>query len=140
MTLLKDTFCFLENQIVDKTESPSPMPFERPDAAANNEEDDEEVEAGIADDMEEEDDDEIKEDSKEVIKLVNVHKTYLLGLEGVPALRGVNLTINDGEFITILGTSGGGKTTMLNIIGTIDKPSKGDVYICGLRIKYSTKD
>jgi putative ABC transport system ATP-binding protein len=85
-------------------------------------------------------DDHIHEDSKEVIKLINVHKTYLLGLEGVPALRGVNLTINDGEFITILGTSGGGKTTMLNIIGTIDKPSKGDVYICGLRIKYSTKD
>lgn len=88
----------------------------------------------------ESDDEEIKDDAKEVIKLVNVHKTYLLGLEGVPALRGVNLTINDGEFITILGTSGGGKTTLLNIIGTIDKPSKGDVYICGLRIKYSTKD
>lgn len=87
-----------------------------------------------------EEDDVINEGSKEVIKLVNVHKTYLLGLEGVPALRGVNLTIMDGEFITILGTSGGGKTTMLNIIGTIDKPSKGDVYICGLRIKYSTKD
>lgn len=92
------------------------------------------------DDYESEEDDHIKEDTKEVIKLVNVHKTYLLGLEGVPALRGVNLTINEGEFITILGTSGGGKTTMLNIIGTIDKPSKGDVYICGLRIKYSTKD
>ena len=76
----------------------------------------------------------------EVIKLINVHKTYLLGIEGVPALRGVGLTINDGEFITILGTSGGGKTTLLNIIGTIDKPSKGDVYICGLRIKSSTKD
>lgn len=78
--------------------------------------------------------------AEEVIKLVNVHKTYLLGLEGVPALRGVNLSIKAGEFITILGTSGGGKTTMLNIIGTIDKPSKGDVYICGLRIKYSTRD
>jgi len=87
-----------------------------------------------------ENDDKIDENSTEVIKLINVHKTYLLGLEGVPALRGVNLTITDGEFITILGTSGGGKTTMLNIIGTIDKPSKGDVYICGLRIKYSTKD
>lgn len=69
-----------------------------------------------------------------------MHKTYLLGLEGVPALRGVNLTISDGEFICVLGTSGGGKTTLLNIIGTIDKPTKGDVYICGLRIKYSTKD
>ena len=82
----------------------------------------------------------MKDHSKEVIRLVNVHKTYLLGLEGVPALRGVNLSINSGEFVCILGTSGGGKTTMLNIIGTIDKPSKGDVYICGLRIKYSTKD
>ncbi len=78
--------------------------------------------------------------AEEVIKLVNVHKTYLLGLEGVPALRGVGLSIKSGEFITVLGTSGGGKTTLLNIIGTIDKPSKGDVYICGLRIKYSTKD
>ena len=83
---------------------------------------------------------EIDEDTREVIKIVNVHKTYLLGIEGVPALRGVNLTIQDGEFVTILGTSGGGKTTLLNIIGTIDKPSKGDVYICGLRIKFSTKD
>jgi putative ABC transport system ATP-binding protein len=63
-------------------------------------------------------------DDTEVIRLVNVHKTYLLGLEGVPALRGVNLTIKKGEFVTILGTSGGGKTTMLNIIGTIDKPTK----------------
>lgn len=92
------------------------------------------------DEESDENDDKIDENSTEVIKLVNVHKTYLLGLEGVPALRGVNLSIKDGEFITILGTSGGGKTTMLNIIGTIDKPSKGDVYICGLRIKYSTKD
>jgi putative ABC transport system ATP-binding protein len=75
------------------------------------------------------------ESNDEVIKIVNVHKTYLLGIEGVPALRGVNVTIREGEFICILGTSGGGKTTLLNIIGTIDKPSKGDIYICGLRIK-----
>lgn len=91
-------------------------------------------------DFESDSDQEIEDDSIDVIKIVNVHKTYLLGIEGVPALRGVGLTINDGEFITILGTSGGGKTTLLNIIGTIDKPSKGDVYICGLRIKSSTKD
>ena len=93
-----------------------------------------------AEDEDEYEEEESKDHSHEVIRLVNVHKTYLLGLEGVPALRGVNLSINSGEFVCILGTSGGGKTTMLNIIGTIDKPSKGDVYICGLRIKYSTKD
>ena len=91
------------------------------------------------DEYETESDDE-PEDTNEVIKIVNCHKTYLLGIEGVPALRGVNVTINEGEFITILGTSGGGKTTLLNIIGTIDKPSKGDIYICGLRIKQSTQD
>ena len=98
--------------------------------------------AAEADDgeYESESDQEIDESTREVIKIVNVHKTYLLGIEGVPALRGVNLTVQDGEFISILGTSGGGKTTLLNIIGTIDKPSKGDVYICGLRIKFSTAD
>ncbi|ETO32037.1 ABC transporter family protein [Reticulomyxa filosa] len=61
----------------------------------------------------------------------NNNKTYLLGLEGVPALRGVSMTIDEGEFIVILGKSGGGKTSMLNIMGTIDKPTKGDLYICG---------
>jgi putative ABC transport system ATP-binding protein len=70
----------------------------------------------------------------------NVHKTYLLGLEGVQALRGVDVTIKKGEFACILGTSGGGKTTMLNLIGTIDKPTKGDLYLCGLRIKHNTPD
>jgi putative ABC transport system ATP-binding protein len=91
-------------------------------------------------DYDSESDSGIDDATKEVIKIINVHKTYLLGIEGVPALRGINVTINEGDFITVLGTSGGGKTTLLNIIGTIDKPSKGDVYICGLRIKHSTND
>ena len=75
-----------------------------------------------------------------IVRLRNVHKTYLLGLEGVPALRGVSLTINEGEFIVILGKSGGGKTSMLNIMGTIDKPTKGDLYIDGKRISNKTSD
>lgn len=79
-------------------------------------------------------------DPDELIRLTNVHKTYLLGLEGVQALRGVNLSIRKGEFCTILGTSGGGKTTMLNLIGTIDKPTKGDLHLCGLRVKFNTDD
>lgn len=61
----------------------------------------------------------------------NVHKTYLLGVEGVPALRGVSLSIARGEFLMILGSSGGGKTSLLNILGTIDKPTKGELHICG---------
>ena len=55
----------------------------------------------------------------------------MLGLEGVAALRGVSFDIYSGEFIVILGSSGGGKTTLLNLIGTIDKPTKGDLTICG---------
>ena len=116
-------------------------PFEPVESAMGAEMEYYEVDGPDPDDEQyDEDEDQIDENSREVMKLVNVHKTYLLGLEGVPALRGVNVSVQDGEFITILGTSGGGKTTMLNIIGTIDKPSKGDVYICGLRIKYSTQD
>lgn len=74
------------------------------------------------------------------IILRNVHKTYLIGIEGVPALRGVSLKVRKGEFLIILGTSGGGKTTMLNIIGTIDTPSRGDVIIFDKLIRASTTD
>jgi len=75
-----------------------------------------------------------------VILLRNVHKTYLLGIEGISALRGVNLSIKEKEFVCIFGTSGGGKTTLLNIMGTIDKPTKGEVILCGHKIKSSTED
>jgi len=70
----------------------------------------------------------------------NLHKTYLLGLEGVPALRGVSLSIQRGEFIVILGSSGGGKTSLLNLLGTIDQPTKGELSICGHRITHHTSD
>lgn len=75
-----------------------------------------------------------------VILLRNVHKTYLLGIEGISALRGVNLSIKEREFVCVFGTSGGGKTTLLNIMGTIDKPTKGEVTLCGHKIKASTED
>jgi putative ABC transport system ATP-binding protein len=77
---------------------------------------------------------------EDVIVLRNIHKTYLIGIEGVPALRGVSLKVKKGEFLTIFGTSGGGKTTMLNIIGTIDTPSRGDVKIFDKLIKSDTSD
>lgn len=59
-----------------------------------------------------------------IIKADNLHKTYLFGLEGVAALRGVSFEIKQGDFIIILGNSGGGKTSLLNILGTIDKQTK----------------
>jgi len=79
-------------------------------------------------------------DEDDIVVVNNVHKTYLLGVEGVPALRGVSLKIKRGEFIVILGKSGGGKTSLLNIIGTIDKPTKGELFICGKRITNKTTD
>jgi len=79
-------------------------------------------------------------DPNEIIVVNNVHKTYLLGVEGVPALRGVSLRIERGEFVVILGKSGGGKTSLLNLMGTIDKPTKGDITICGKRITSNTTD
>jgi putative ABC transport system ATP-binding protein len=75
-----------------------------------------------------------------IVKLNNVHKTYLLGVEGVAALRGVTLSVPRGQFVIILGTSGGGKTSLLNLIGTIDTPTKGSVSVCGLTISEKTDD
>lgn len=75
-----------------------------------------------------------------VLRLRNVHKTYLLGLEGVPALRGVSLDVRAGEFIVILGRSGGGKTTLLNVLGTIDRPTRGELYVAGARVDARTPD
>jgi len=81
------------------------------------------------------DDDSSDDEAEEeyVIVVNNVHKTYLLGVEGVPALRGVTLNVRRGEFIVCLGKSGSGKTSLLNIIGTIDKPTKGYIKIAGTR-------
>lgn len=81
-----------------------------------------------------------EEETEDAISLRNIHKTYLIGIEGVPALRGITLKVKKGEFISIFGTSGGGKTTMLNIIGTIDTPSRGDVKIFNKLIKSNTSD
>ena len=78
--------------------------------------------------------------NEEVVSIRNVHKTYLIGVEGVPALRGVSLKVKRGEFLMILGTSGGGKTTLLNMIGTIDTPSRGDIKLFNTIIRSKTED
>eukprot|EP00300_Choanocystis_sp_HF-7_P022194 c21363_g1_i1.p1 GENE.c21363_g1_i1~~c21363_g1_i1.p1 ORF type:complete len:320 (-),score=72.21 c21363_g1_i1:77-1036(-) len=77
---------------------------------------------------------------QEIISLTNVFKTYLLGIEGVPALRGVDLRVRAGEFVIVYGTSGGGKTSLLNVIGTIDRPTKGGIMLFDTLIDRKTKD
>lgn len=65
------------------------------------------------------------------IVLENVKKNYLLDKVKVPALKGINLTIDAGEFTVIAGPSGSGKTTILNLIGCVDTASEGRVVVGG---------
>lgn len=67
----------------------------------------------------------------EVIRLENVHKTYSDNGVPVHALRGVRLSISQGEFVVIAGPSGSGKTTLLNIMGALDTPTEGQVFLEG---------
>ena len=69
--------------------------------------------------------------TKPIISVDNIHKSYLMGKEAVPALRGVSLDIEQGEFVCLMGPSGSGKTTLLNVIGGLDEPSRGHVTIDG---------
>ena len=66
-----------------------------------------------------------------VIECIDVKKTYRSGQVEVNALRGVNLSIQQGEFVALTGPSGCGKTTLLNIIGGLDRPKSGDVRVEG---------
>ena len=77
---------------------------------------------------------------KVVIKLENVWKVYKMDQVEVPALKGINLDVYDGEFLAILGKSGSGKSTSLNMIGCLDMPTKGKIYLDGKDISTLTED
>lgn len=71
----------------------------------------------------------------EVIKAVNLKKYYTTEAYEVRALDGVSLSVNEGEFLAIVGTSGSGKTTFLNMLGGLDIPTEGGVWIRGNSLK-----
>ena len=73
--------------------------------------------------------------AKEVIRLENIKRDFLVGEEIVHALRGVSFTITEGEFVTIMGTSGSGKSTLLNTLGCLDTPSSGEYYLDGVSVR-----
>jgi putative ABC transport system ATP-binding protein len=69
-----------------------------------------------------------------VVEATNVTKTYMLGKIPVEALRGVNLKVETGDFLSILGPSGSGKSTMLNLVGALDKPTAGTLLVDGVDV------
>ena len=76
-----------------------------------------------------------------IIETIDLHKVYRLGRIEIHALRGVNMKVKRGEIVCVMGPSGSGKTTLLNIIGTLDKPTKGKVFLEGQDVtKLSEKE
>jgi putative ABC transport system ATP-binding protein len=79
-------------------------------------------------------------DNKIIIETHCLRKDYHIGTVTVHALRGVDLKIMKGEFVAVMGASGSGKSTMLNILGCLDTPTKGDYWLDGVDIKTLSKD
>ncbi len=77
---------------------------------------------------------------EKLIEIRGLHKTYFLEGVNVKALRGVNLTIEKGEFTAIMGASGSGKSTLMNILGCLDRPTKGSYFLDGQDVSSLERD
>jgi putative ABC transport system ATP-binding protein len=71
---------------------------------------------------------------KKIVEIENLKREFRMGEEIVRALKGISFSVDEGEFITIMGASGSGKTTLLNILGCLDKPTNGTYLLDGVNI------
>ncbi|MEE1084390.1 MAG: ABC transporter ATP-binding protein [Paludibacteraceae bacterium] len=75
-----------------------------------------------------------------IIRINELKRNFIVGSETVRALRGVSFEIQAGEFVAIMGTSGSGKSTMLNILGCLDKPTSGEYFIDEIEVSKFSND
>src|SRR4051812_41232193 len=75
-----------------------------------------------------------------VIDITDLSKVYVMGATEVHALRGVSLSIEEGEYVAIIGASGSGKSTLMNMIGLLDRPTSGSYRIGGTEASQLSKD
>jgi len=72
--------------------------------------------------------------TKTIVETIDLHKTYMSGGRPLEVLKGVDLRVEEGEFMAIMGPSGSGKSTLLNMIGALDRPTSGEVHINSVNI------
>lgn len=78
--------------------------------------------------------------SETILKVNNIHKSYTTGKESFEALRGVSLSLEQGEMLAVMGSSGSGKSTLLHILGAMDAADEGEIWLNGeLRKDYGTE-
>lgn len=80
------------------------------------------------------------EQRREIIRVEDIKRDYIVGEETVHALRGVSFAIYEGEFVTIMGTSGSGKSTLLNVLGCLDTPTAGEYYLDNISVRKMGKN
>lgn len=74
-----------------------------------------------------------------MISLTEIHKSYQAGQQSLHVLKGIDMTIEEGEFVSIMGSSGSGKSTLLNILGILDNYDTGEYHLAGTSIKNLTE-
>jgi putative ABC transport system ATP-binding protein len=82
-----------------------------------------------------------KTQAAHIIEMSNIHKSFYIGTpQELEILHGIDLTVDEGEFISIVGASGSGKSTLMNIIGALDKQTEGEYLLRGIDVKSADDD